>query len=364
MPPGVTDDRFDLAASVCVRRQVQHGSHAIPGGSMTDISFPNLSTWLARSGATAPDADLGDLKTALSRLGVNQRGWRLLLSYGETIFSPLEGSLINYRRPLASLENLSVYLRLLQQCEMDVPPPPALVQAWGAMKYPDGPDLHLMDVPVGLFRASWLECVRRQYQGTSEREFLDMQLPLVVDWFFRAGQHQGLGTQQLRRNWDWFWSRYARWAELCRHSFDHVRDWASLLGRASVVRGVLVVELTSADAIREEGRVMHHCVADCIEGCRAGRYRVFSLRVPRTGERLVTLGVTKDEGEDEWWMEDCRGEDNADAETDLLDAAADVVDMCTDAERSPRRVAVTIPERSGVKSLDLFSGESAGVKAS
>lgn len=329
-----------------------------------EIGFPNLTTWLTRSGVTTHDTDLGELKAALGRLGVNQRGWRLLLNYGETLFSPLEGSLINYRRPLASLENLSIYLKLLQQCEMDVPPPPALVQAWGAMKYPDGLDLHLMDVPVGLFRASWLECVRRQYRGTGERDLLDMHLPLVVDWFFRTGQHKWLDAQQLRSNWDWFWSRYARWTELCMHNFDHVRDWASLLGKASVVRGVLVVELTSAAAIREEGRVMRHCVADCIEACRAGLYRVFSLRVPLTGERLVTLGVTKDEGDDEWWFEDCRGEDNADAETDLLDVAADVVDLCTEVECSPRRVAAGMPERLGAKTLDLFSGESVRVEVS
>lgn len=84
--------------------------------------------------------------------------------------------------------------------------------------------------------------------------------------------------------------------------------------------------------------------------------------------RVSNSGANHDskhrQGNDEWWFEDCRREDNADAETDLLEVAADVVDLCTEAERSPRRVAAGMPERLGAKSLDLFSGESVRVEVS
>ena len=330
---------------------------------MSENIFPNLMSWLARGGTPVAGSELNAIKAALGRLGVNQRGWRLLLSFGETLFAPLEGPLIDHRRPLASLENLCFYLKLLQQCEMDVLPPPAFARAWGTMVYPQGPGHHLMDVPVGLFRAAWLECVRLQYLGKGESAFLATELPQVVFWFFRTEQHRTLTPNQLKRSWIWFRSRQAGWLERCRHRFDEVREWAPLLGKGWVVRGTLAVELTSADAISEEGRIMRHCVETCIDACRAGIYRVFSLREPDTGERLATLGVAKDQDDEDWVIEDCRLEDNEEPDDYLMDVASDVADLCTEAAASPYLRHGSNPRGRDAAVLDLFSESSEKVRS-
>lgn len=321
---------------------------------MTDCGFPTVTGWLIKGGLIGSVAELADLKAALGRLGVNQRGWRLLLNFGEDLFSPLIGSLISHRRPLAALENLAIYLRLLQRCEMDVPPPPELVRAWGRMSYPDGDGQHLVDVPVGLFRASWIEYVRLQFVGKGGREFLLTELREVVGWFFRTKQDRRLKANQLKSDWDWYWNKFAEWCVRCGHRFDHLREWEPLIGKRRVIRGVLAVELTSGDAIRQEGDVMHHCVASCIESCRRGLYRVFSLREPETGERLATLGVMKVGGDEDWWLEDCRGEDNADPEEYLMDVAGEVVRMCTEAEQLAAAAIVSSPEHSATRQAALF----------
>lgn len=300
---------------------------------MANNPFPNVSSWVGRCVGHEDARELDTVKVVLGRLGVNQRGWRLLLSFGESLYGPLEGSLIDHRRPLASLENLAFYLRLLQQCEMDVLPQPEFARAWGRMNYPDEGGCGLQDVPVGLFRAAWQECVRRQYVAGPANSFLSTELPQVVWWFFRTERHRIYTPQHSKAGWVWFSARYDGWLRRCRHSFDRLREWEPLLGKGWIVQGVLAVELTSGEAIKEEGDVMRHCVATCIDACREGVYRVFSLREPDTGERIATLGVMRDECDGEWFTEDLRAEDNADPDDALIDVAADVLNLCNESER-------------------------------
>ena len=145
-------------------------------------------------------------------------------------------------------------------------------------------------------------------------------------------------AQHLKNSWAWFKSRQVRWQQLCTHKFAGVREWVPLLDRDWVFSGTLVVELTSSDALTEEGRVMRHCVANVADDCKAGNYRVFSLRDPATDERIATLGLALEE--DAWCIDDLRLEDNEDPWKELHDVAVEVLKMCAQIGRASWRATV------------------------
>ncbi len=292
-------------------------------------TWATITDHLTLSESERPDVDLADVKTLLNALGVNQRGWRLLVDYWGTLMAPIRGSLICKDRPLSSLENLCIYLRLLQRCEMDVIPPPDFVSAWANMTYPDL-TTHLNDVPVGLFRAAWKERVRLQNSEAATQSFLKEEMPAVVKWFFTTNQMMILDEGELKRGWKYLRDRYQAWHSRCYHVFTESKDWEPLLGSRHIIGCVAVVELVSANAITEEGMMMRHCVAQCIPGCVQGEYRVFSLRMPGTEERLATLGLEKSGGQ--WTIEDLRMQDDDDPTPQLVDVADAVEVMCRKAE--------------------------------
>ena len=70
-----------------------------------------------------------------------------------------------------------------------------------------------------------------------------------------------------------------------------------------------MIPLTSSWALREEGRVMHHCVGGYVEMCAKGRARVFSIR-DLLGHRVATLSLVF---RDEYWhLEQIKGFANED----------------------------------------------------
>ena len=89
------------------------------------ITHDLLSAWLEP--ANPDHSDLGRLKRTLAERGVNGRGWRLCLDYGDALFSPLRSDFFSPYPSVANASNAIAYLRLLQACEMDVLPPPKLV---------------------------------------------------------------------------------------------------------------------------------------------------------------------------------------------------------------------------------------------
>jgi hypothetical protein len=70
-----------------------------------------------------------------------------------------------------------------------------------------------------------------------------------------------------------------------------------------------VMPLTSSWALREEGRVMHHCVGGYDEMCAKGRVRVFSTRDP-LDHRVATLSLVF--RDDYWHLEQIKGFANKD----------------------------------------------------
>jgi hypothetical protein len=281
--------------------------------------LPTLSQMAYQGGFVTADHDTDAIKAMLTRLGVNQRGWRMLLSFGESLFSPLMGSFMQERRPLSAIENFSAFLRLVQQCEMDVPPPRELSQTWAQMTYPSSA-FHLNDVPLCIFRAVWLEAVRRQYQGCAFTELLEKELPLVVRWGLLSAQV--IHPNQLRHPWVWFHQQASNWSERCAHVL-YMDEWSPLLRTAIEDEGVRVVELLSAEAVQDEARIMRHCIDNYLDACEEGDYRVFSVQRITTGERLVTIGIFIEDGR--WKIEDVREQGNEEAPEAFWEMAESVL---------------------------------------
>lgn len=302
--------------------------------------FPTLSKMAVQGGLAPRGHDTEAIKSVLAHLGVNQRGWRMLLNFGELLFAPLRGGSMHERRPLAAIENLAAFLRQVQQCEMDVPPPPELSRAWAYMKYP-GFSHDLSDVPVGLFRAAWIEAVRRQYRGSALQDLLEDELPGVIEWYFRAEQGRVLDCKQLRSPWTWFRQREQAWRQRCTHQL-YLDEWEPLLTVPVERHGLRVVELLAVAAIHDEAHIMRHCIDGYIEACEAGDYRAFSIQVASTAERIATVGMFVDEGR--WVIEDVRGQDNALADESLWELADSVRALINRRQASQRDFFETLEE--------------------
>jgi hypothetical protein len=67
-------------------------------------------------------------------------------------------------------------------------------------------------------------------------------------------------------------------------------SWAALLDAPVTIDGYTFVELATAQALREEGRDMRHCVASYAERCLRRGSHIFSVRTDG-GERVSTLEV-------------------------------------------------------------------------
>lgn len=272
-------------------------------------SFPMLSRIAHQAGVVEASPALDEIKAVLAAVGINQRGWRLLLSFGDALLVPLMPDDHAVASPsMPSLQTICALLRLIQHCEMDVLPPPELTRAWMRMRFPSARQ-DLGDVPVGLFRASWLEAVRRQYEGYAFDLLLAEELPSVVRWYFALPQP--LSTQQLKSPWRWFHSQSENWSIRCEQhlSFD---VWAPILPTPVTSGPLCIIELLSPASVEDEARSMRHCIETCIPDCDRGDYRVFSIQVGSTGERVATVGMVNDDRV--WIIDDVRGQDNEDVD--------------------------------------------------
>ncbi|SHO52265.1 hypothetical protein SAMN02745220_04475 [Desulfopila aestuarii DSM 18488] len=69
-----------------------------------------------------------------------------------------------------------------------------------------------------------------------------------------------------------------------------------------------IVPLTTTKMLKSEGYVMSNCCRNYKELCENLQYSIFSIR-SRSGERLATLGLTKESGY--WRLDQCFGPANA-----------------------------------------------------
>ena len=281
-----------------------------------------LSYWLAADGSIQQPKDLKALRVALGAHGVNARGVRLYLDYGDRLFAPLGPAWIRKDDPALSLGSAIAWLKLLQACEMDLAPPPELARVVAACcRPPDGLD----GLPVGVLRAAWRGLAQAAYHGQASQDFVLGELKPVIVWAMRRHAEGGLDQNQLKQGWGWL--RQA-WQDDCRRKAlpPTLREWASPCLDA-LFKGVRMIPLTSRRALEDESEVMKHCIARYFHPGMLGKEAlVFSARDPRTLDRLATVALCCNEA-GHWTIDDIKAESNRAAPAAVHVAAQSLVTM-------------------------------------
>lgn len=282
-----------------------------------------LPAWLHLPPAPDGSVDLGALKAALAACGVNGRGWRLYLDYGDTIFEPLGRRWIGNDRPLRSPHNALIWLRLLQACEMDVLPPPPLVRALGDWGIPSE---RLERLPPLLLRAAWKACIAADYRGEALADFIPAVITPVARRFFESGDYRNPDTQRLKAGWETLQRHYApppppsaTPAALWRPAVRQL-EWGAFRLEA----------LDTAAALVDEGEAMHHCIGSYDQ--RLGREMLvaFSVRKRKERQRVATVTI----GEvcpGRWEVRELKGPCNAPVPADVERAAFALIRVYEDA---------------------------------
>ena len=295
---------------------------------MPEAIHRQLPLWLDPRRREDAAFDLCTLKAELARQGVNSRGWRLYLDYGDALFAPLGRLWIHPDQPFSSGPNAVTYLRLLQACEMDVLPPPDLVsslQFWGV------PNDRLDRVPPLFFRAAWKAAVANQYEPRAAAEFI-REVILVGLWFFGTGSHETADSGLLKAGWPALLRRQKAWAleqapVVLPKSAPTGDEWNPYIRR--VDWGLYRFEaLTSAAQLLEEGEAMQHCVGTYHDYCRNGLRRIYSVRERKSGKRVATFSVEYVDNGDGvlvWECDQLSGRKNAEELPQNLIIAADSV---------------------------------------
>ena len=258
---------------------------------MSEAVHNQLPLWLDPRRREDAPVDLGTLKAELARLGINSRGWRLYLDYGDALFSPLSRPWIHPDQPFTSGPNAVTYLRLLQSCEMDVLPPPALV---ASLPFWDVPKERVDGVPPLFFRAAWKAAVANQYEASTETEFI-REVIAVGRWFFGTGAYETADPGLLKAGWRVLVKRQKAWslepadADLPNRLSTN-DEWNPYV--RSVEWGLYRFEaLTTAAQLLKEGEAMQHCVGTYADYCRGGVLRIYSVRERKSGRRVATFSV-------------------------------------------------------------------------
>lgn len=271
-------------------------------------------------------ADIGTLKQALTERGVNSRGWRLYLDFGDALFAPLEPEWVGENRPFSSCVSATAYLRILQGCEMDVLPPPALVSSISRWNIPER---GLRLVPSGLLRAAWKACIAAEYAGGNLVRFITDHIAPVACWFFATGQHEVVDANRLKAGWPTLERGY-----LASQPASVKATVPSIDSRQTHLPNTWPVPVISVDfegtrfdylgtpaALAEEGQAMQHCIGTYVEQCQNSSLRAYSVRHRKTGARVATLTVFFNLPKNYWQLSAIKGPANAEVEPRLLHAS-------------------------------------------
>jgi hypothetical protein len=302
-------------------------------------------------------ANLGSLKKALAARGVNARGWRLYLDYGDAMFEALGRPWVDADAPFSSGPNAAVFLRLLAACEMDVLPPPLLVRSLRHWRIPGE---RLADVPPLFLRTAWKACVAADYigddSGTQLKRFIDDEVVPLARWFFTTRQHREPEANRLKAGWPTLKRLHLEWL-LDQVLQNETRrpapaEWPVFVP-AVEWEGLRFIALASDAALLAEGHAMNHCVGGYGERCRGGMLRAYSVRDRKCGTRVATLAV-EEMAPGRWNIDAIKGNYNAPVTQRVEAAAAAVLRALEDAH------ALLPPTRAEM--FRARHGESAAVR--
>lgn len=271
------------------------------------ISHRDLPHWIGLRQQDDGRYDLGQVKAELARREVNSRGWRLYLDYGDDLFSPLRGPWIGAHSARNNLMFAVIWLRLLQSCEMDVPPPPELARSLRDWDFPGNGFGH---TPPHFLRAAWKACLAAAFSGASLDTFVDREIVPVARWFFGSGAFREIDPGQLKAGWntvcrlydEWRWEQTPQHGREEWHPFVRVVEWGSFR----------VLALSSQAALKAESRAMSHCIEIYADLCRRGEVRAYSVRERDSGKRLATATMHYDSSgrQGRWSIGEVRGHRN------------------------------------------------------
>jgi hypothetical protein len=282
-------------------------------------------------------ADLGLLKKALVARGVNGRGWRLYLDYGDAMFEALGRPWVDADAPFSSGPNAAAFLRLLAACEMDVLPPPLLVRSLRQWHIPGE---RLASVPPLFLRAAWKACVAADYSGDGSAEhlkrFVDDEVVPLAHWFFATLQHQEPEANLLKAGWPTLKRLHQEWRReqtLQREARSPAPAQWPVFVPAVDWEGLRFVSLASDAALLTEGDRMNHCIGGYGERCRSGMLRAYSVREGKSGTRVATLTV-EEVAPGRWKIDAIKGNYNAPVTKRVEEAAAAVLRSLEEAHAS------------------------------
>jgi hypothetical protein len=265
--------------------------------------------------------DQADIKQQLAAVGVNSRGWRLYVDYGYAMFLPLGQRWCDIDCHDVRGKNEVAWLKILQACEMDVLPPPQLVESIAHWHIPGK---HLDVVPPLFLRLAWKACVAAQYQEDGIEDFIEQELIPLAKWFFLSRSYQTVDIHQLKAGWNCMLRLRREYvAELTK--VMGADDWPPVLRRYE--SGPFTMSaLSYAHQLVEEGDAMEHCVGDYEDRCRFEPLRIFSVRYKKTGQRVATLSLLE-KSPGVWDFDQLKGPKNADVDLRVWQEADGLVQL-------------------------------------
>ena len=280
------------------------------------------------------EVELGLIKPRLAAKGVNARGWRLYLEYGDALFEALGKPFLHKDWPLSSGPNAIAFLKLLAGCEMDVPPPCVFL---GTMRDWKIPRDRIEAVPVHFFRALWKATLLHDYGASGDsgrmQSFLRDSLVPLAGWFFSTGRHVDMDANKLKAGWSVLQRDHEEWAmaELKAREArkPHPAEWPPFV-TAVECDGLRFVALASNAALILEGDEMSHCIGGYGERCRTEMLRAYSVRDKVSGARVATLTVTESKP-GRWDIDAMKGFKNNDVPDKILQSAHGVIRTLEDA---------------------------------
>lgn len=294
-----------------------------------------LYIWLELPPVPEGGVDLVALKAKLNAQGVNGRGWRLYLDYGDALFNPLSSLWLYADQPAGAIHNAVIWLKLLQACEMDVLPPPALVRSlpeWGL------PGDQLALLPPLLLRAAWKACVAVEYVGGDCADFIAREIVSVAQRFFACGDYEQVNQQRLKSGWDALKRHYQPPVARQIQSIDTA--FSSPVPRVEWGR-YRFDALETVGALADEGGAMMNCIGTYGERLSQQMLIAYSVRNRKTGTREATMTVAEVEP-GRWVIDEIEGPGNTEASDEIVRAAFAVVRVLEEAYFTIRPVRENI----------------------
>lgn len=290
------------------------------------VCHDNLPGWFGVS----PD----HLKQALAARGVNSRGWRMYLDHGDALFAPLQSHWLDRHTDANKAVFASIWLRLLQSCEMDVPPPLALSESISRWSLPGQGFGH---IPPLFLRAAWKATMAAEYSGHNIERFVADEIVPLAQWFFGRGIFTSMTVGQLKAGWTSLRNKF-REALLTIHKGD--QDWPPFLQRVEF-SGYRFTALASDAALELEGQFMSHCIGDYGNRCRYNQFRAWSVREIKNNCHVASLTVIETHP-GRWMIDNIKGPSNETVAPRIEQAAMGVVWALEDAYAHVRQIRDTM----------------------